>query len=95
MLYSIPLTNFGILGFILVTETQIFRLGWCYIQEDTNTDRNIGVLCFLDTFVYFPWQPSHMLQSLCWQPSFSAISLISNTNSMTILDTYNVTVLIY
>ena len=33
-LYCIPLTNFGILGFILVTETQIFRLGWCYKQKD-------------------------------------------------------------
>ena len=88
-------TNFGTLGFILVTETLIFRLGWCYRQKDTNTDRNTSVLCFLDTLVYFPWQPSHVLQSLCWQPSFSAISLTSNTNSMKISDTYILMVLIY
>jgi len=50
---------------------------------------------FLDTLVYLPWQPSHTLHSLCWQPSFSAISLISNTNSMTISDTYIMMVLIY
>jgi len=90
-----PLTNFGILGFIFVTETQIFRLGWCYRQKDTNTDRNTGVLHFLDTLVYFPWQPSHMLQSLLWQPSFGAISLTYHTSAMTISDTYILMVLIY
>jgi hypothetical protein len=51
--------------------------------------------CFLYILVYFPWQPSHTLQSLCWQPSFGAISLTSNTNSMTISDTYIFMVLIY
>jgi hypothetical protein len=94
MLYPI-LPNFGNLGFILVIETQIFRLGWCYTQKDTNTDRNTGVLCCLDTLVYFPWQHSHTLQSLRWQPSFGVISLTSNTNSMTISDTYNLMVLIH
>jgi hypothetical protein len=50
---------------------------------------------FLDTLVYLPWQPSRMLQSLGWRPSFSAISLTSNTNSMTISDTYIMMVPIY